>query len=183
MDEIWEQIDWLLGLSIDANKLDIGRTSLRAFIVFLIAVLLIRVGDKRFMGKHTALDVMLGIVYGSVASRAINGSAQFFPTIAACIVVVFVHWACSAIAFRSHWFGEVLKGSETTLAKSGRLDDEGMRRVDITVHDLEEAMRQHGHEANLDNLEAAYLERNGSISVIPKNTEKKTPSNQPPQAD
>ena len=183
MAEIWELIDWLLGLSLEANKLDAGRTSLRAFIIFLLAVLLIRIGDKRFMGKHTALDVMLGIVYGSVASRAINGSAQFFPTVAGCLVVVFVHWTFAAIAFRSHSFGDILKGSVTVLAKDGSLDEEGMQHGHITIHDLEEAMRQHGHEARLEDLEAAYLERNGSISVIPRDKEKKKPSNRPPDSD
>ena len=173
MGEIWERIDWLLGLSLEANKLDVGRTSLRAFIIFLLAVLLIRIGDKRFMGKHTALDVMLGIVYGSVASRAINGSAQFFPTVAACLVVVVVHWTFAAIAFRSHFFGDILKGSVTKLAKDGSLNEEGMLPAIYFVFS----------RAGLEDLEAAYLERNGSISVISKDKENKRPSNRPPDTD
>ena len=83
LHEIWSYIDWALGLGLEAKDIGIGQMSLRAFVVFLVAIAIVRFGDERFMGKSTALDVMLGIVFGSVVSRAITGTAPFFPTFAA----------------------------------------------------------------------------------------------------
>src|SRR4051812_22382324 len=110
MNEIWSYLDRALGLGLEAKDLGAGQMSLRAFVVFIIAIAIIRVGDKRFMGRSSALDVMLGIVFGSVVSRAINGNAPFFATLTASFVLVAMHWVVAAIAFRSHRFGRVVKG-------------------------------------------------------------------------
>ena len=57
-----------------------------------------------------------------------------------------------------------------------------MRRCHITVHDLEEAIRQHGHAPEIEKVEAAYLERNGNISVIMKEKERRPATNRPPES-
>jgi uncharacterized membrane protein YcaP (DUF421 family) len=107
LERIWAAVEWALGLGLDN-------------MVFIIATAMIRLGNKRFMGKNTALDVMLGIVFGSVVSRAITGNAPFFPTLAAGLVLVVAHWVLSAIAFRSHRFGEMVKGRSYPLVVDGR---------------------------------------------------------------
>jgi uncharacterized membrane protein YcaP (DUF421 family) len=180
MSNLLEYIDWLLGLSLDAKDLNTLQISLRAFVVFILAIVIIRFGEERFMGRHTALDVLLGIVFGSVVSRAINGSAPFFPTIAACVVLVAMHWAFSAIAFHSSRFGWLFKGPTHQLVSGGQIDWEVMRRTHISENDLKESIRQHGHPADLEQIESAYLERNGSISVITRESQRKAASNRPP---
>ena len=59
-----------------------------------------------------------------------------------------------------------------------------MRVTHISENDLKEALRQHGHH-DLENIDAAYLERNGSISIIPVDSSMKerAASNRPPQID
>src|SRR5437016_4437702 len=158
LNEIWSYIDWGLGLGLEARELGVGQMSLRAFIVFTAAIAIVRLGDERFMGKSTALDVMLGIVFGSVVSRAITGNAPFFPTLAASVVLVAMHWTISAIAFRSHRFGRIVKGLTHELVKDGEIDWPEMRRTHISENDLKEALRQHGHPDDLAGIESAYLE-------------------------
>ena len=183
--EIWSYIDWSLGLGVEAKDIGVGQMSLRAFVVFLIAIAIVRFGDERFMGKSTALDVMLGIVFGSVVSRAITGNTPFFPTLAASIVLVAMHWAISAIAFRSRRFGRVVKGPTHHLVNDGEIDWNEMRKTHISQNDLREAMRQHGRRDDLSEIESAYLERNGSISVIFREREKsdRPGSSRPPDLD
>jgi uncharacterized membrane protein YcaP (DUF421 family) len=120
------------------------------------------------MGKSTALDVMLGIVFGSVVSRAITGNAAFFPALAAALVLVLLHWVLSAVAFHWHRFGTFVKGEQSLLVQDGKVQHENLRRTHITEHDLEEAMRANGKEPDLRKIQAAYLERNGDISIIQK---------------
>lgn len=184
-DTIYTVIDQLLGLHLAAKDISIWQMSLRGFVVFLLAIAIIRLGDERFMGRHTALDVMLGIVFGSVVSRAITGTAPFFPTLAASVVLVAMHWTFSAIAFRSRGFGRIIKGKTHKLVNDGEIDWNEMRISHISENDLKEALRQHGHRDNLENIESAYLERNGSISIIPSDRvlEKRAASNRPPQSD
>ena len=168
MEAIWSGIEWALGLSLDNKDLNAWQMSLRALIVFTVAIALVRFGDKRFMGNNTALDVMLGIVFGSVVSRAITGNAPFFPTLAAGLVLVLAHWVLSAIAFRSHRFGTMVKGRERTLVKDGVIQWDEMKKAHISEHDLREALRIHGESGDTSKLKSAHLERNGDISIIPR---------------
>jgi uncharacterized membrane protein YcaP (DUF421 family) len=163
---VWSMIDRALGLSVDGHELGAVHMSVRAVVVFFIAIALLRLGNKRFMGKHTAVDVMLGIVFGSVASRAITGNAPFFPTLTACAALVGLHWLVSAIAFRTVNLGGWVKGSPRRLVKDGKIDWDEMARSHVTENDLKEAVRLHGHYWDLDEVAAAYLERDGDISVI-----------------
>ena len=181
MSIILEYFDLYLGLSAEGKDLGAMQMSLRALIVFAFAIAAVRFGDGRFMGRHTALDVMLGIIFGSVVSRAITGTAPFFPTLIACVVLVALHWAMAAVSFRSSKFGWLVKGRPThQLVNDGKIEWDHMRRTHISEHDLQEAIRQHGHSGDIGKVDAAYLERNGSISVIPKERRKKA-SNRPPQ--
>ena len=59
-----ETIDWALG--INAQQLNIWQMGLRAAIVYVAALLMVRiVGDRRFIGKYAAFDVILSIIFGS----------------------------------------------------------------------------------------------------------------------
>jgi len=166
IEQLWSGLNAALGLEVEGRDLSVWQMSLRAFIVFLVAIFMIRLGNKRFMGQSTTFDVMLGIVFGSVVSRAINGSAPFFPTLGVSIVLVFLHWVLSAVTFHSHRLGTIFKGRDTVLVRDGKMEHAAMRRSHITEHDLKEALRNHGKHDNLSLIEEAHLERNGDISLI-----------------
>jgi uncharacterized membrane protein YcaP (DUF421 family) len=161
-----ELINWLLGLELDNKDINFWQMSLRAVIVFILAIIMLRIGHKRFMGRNTALDVMLGIVFGSIVSRAITGNAPFFPALAASLTLVLMHWFLSFIAF--HWsvFGKAVKGKRSLLIKDGEIQWEEMKKSHITEDDLNEALRINGNEPDFKQVKLAHLERNGDISVI-----------------
>jgi uncharacterized membrane protein YcaP (DUF421 family) len=82
--------------------------SLRDVIVYVVTIVIVRLGKKRFMGRTTAFDVILGILLGSIVSRAITGNAPFFPALAASAVLVAMHWLFSGIVLHWHGFGWAL---------------------------------------------------------------------------
>ncbi len=166
VQDVWTALNWALGLELDSQDINVWRMSLRAIVVFVAAIAMIRLGDKRFMGRSTAFDVILGIIFGSVVSRAITGNAPFFPTLAASLVLVLLHWVLSATAFRSPRFGTWVKGHDRQIIMDGELQWEAMRQSHITEHDLYEAMRSSGHAPDVGAVQAAHLERNGEISII-----------------
>jgi uncharacterized membrane protein YcaP (DUF421 family) len=69
-----------LGLDVEPGHLNVLQVCLRGTIVFFYALVIVRLGAKRFMARMTALDVILAFILASTLSRAINGSAPFFPT-------------------------------------------------------------------------------------------------------
>jgi uncharacterized membrane protein YcaP (DUF421 family) len=168
MEEVRQIINAALGLGLETKDINVWQMSLRAVVVFMLAIAMLRIGDKRFMGKSTAFDVMLGIVFGSMVSRAITGNAPFMPTLVASLVLILLHWTLAAIAFRSSGVGALVKGHDQLLVRDGQLQEDTLRKTHITEHDLQEALRSNGEAPDLSRIEAAHLERNGDISIISK---------------
>jgi uncharacterized membrane protein YcaP (DUF421 family) len=115
-----EAINWALGIGIEPRDLTWGHVSLRGTVVFLAALIMVRLADKRFMGKKTAFDVILGFVLASMLARAINGSAAFFPTLVCGFVLVGLHRSIAAIAFRSHALARWSKAATRCSLKTGQ---------------------------------------------------------------
>lgn len=166
MEQAWELVEQALGLGLEGKHLTATQMALRAAVVFVASIAMLKVGDKRFMGKNTALDVFLGIVFGSTVSRAITGNAPFGPTLAAALVLVLLHWLFAAIAFRSQLFGKLVKGRNSLLVLGGEIQWNAMRKTHVTTHDLEEALRREGKQPDVSRVKEANLERNGDISLI-----------------
>lgn len=53
---------------------------LRGALTFLVTLALVRLRDKRLVGKGTACDLAVAIMIGSVMSRSITGSSPLIPT-------------------------------------------------------------------------------------------------------
>lgn len=166
MEQAWELVEQALGLGLEGKHLTATQMALRAAVVFVASIAMLKVGDKRFMGKNTALDVFLGIVFGSTVSRAITGNAPFGPTLAAALVLVLLHWLFAAVAFRSQLFGKLVKGRNSLLVLGGEIQWNAMRKTHVTTHDLEEALRREGKQPDVSRIKEANLERNGDISLI-----------------
>ncbi|GAA4444780.1 DUF421 domain-containing protein [Pontibacter saemangeumensis] len=148
--------------------------SARAIGVFFAALLIIRIGSHRIFGKNTAFDIILGIIYGSVLSRAITGNAPFWPTLAAALTLVLLHKALAVLAYHTNFgFGNFIKGRPQLLVKNGKLQEEALRANSVTKNDLLEALRSTGAVKDLDLIDEAYLERSGNISIILKKSDDK----------
>ncbi|MDQ3290735.1 MAG: DUF421 domain-containing protein [Bacteroidota bacterium] len=150
----------------DSNAINWWQMSIRGIIVFCLAIALVRVGDRRVFSKNAAFDIVLGIILGSILSRTITGNSPFIPTLVTTIVLVALHWLFAWIAKRNHAFGKLIKGEKVAMIKDGQLQEENMNRANITIHDLHEVLRLNGKLTKIEEVEEAYLERSGNISVI-----------------
>ncbi|MFN4128945.1 MAG: DUF421 domain-containing protein [Paracoccaceae bacterium] len=156
---IW--VTWTLGLGED--ELVIRHMVVRAIVVFAFAVMLVRLGNKRFISGNTAYDVILGVMLGSIVSRAVTGQSPFLPTLCAALVIVVLHRLFSRIAIRSDHFGALIKGNTRVLVRDGEVDWEAMDRSNLS-----EALRLRANLSDWEKVKEARLERNGEISVIRK---------------
>lgn len=140
---IQQTLDWALGLK--TSQLNIWQMGMRATIIYLVALIMVRtVGNRRFIGKYAAFDVILSIILGSTLSRAINGTSAFFETIFAGFVLVGIHWLISSIAFHFTQFESPIKGRSRILIKNGQLCQKTMQACHITKDDLASTLRLGG---------------------------------------
>lgn len=157
-------LDGLLGLQGGPNLWQMG---LRALIIYLMSILLIRLGsDKRLMGRHAPFDIILAVIFGSVMSRAINGSAPFFQTVGAGAVFIAAHWALALLSYRFRTLEVMLKGKPKILIRDGSVEIGAMRSAAISEADLQEALFVKGKAMSPGEVALARLECNGEISVF-----------------
>jgi uncharacterized membrane protein YcaP (DUF421 family) len=139
--------------------------TLRGILVFLYGLVLVRLAGQRVFGKLAAFDIVLAVLVGSNLSRTLTASAPLVPTLAATAGIVVMHWLITYLAFSSKFAGWLLKGSVVPLVRDGQMNWQAMRKHGISEGDLEEAVRNTGVR-EVNQVEAAFLERNGEISVI-----------------
>lgn len=163
-----EMVDTALGLQLEPRDLNFGQIALRGVIVFIVALTMVRLGDKRFISKKTAFDAILGFILASMLARAVNGSAAFWPTLAGGFVLVALHRVIAFLSRRSHAFGNLVKGTSDPVIRDGKVITASLRRNDMSEADLLEDLRLNGNVEDVKEVKAAYIERNGDTSVVPK---------------
>jgi uncharacterized membrane protein YcaP (DUF421 family) len=149
----------------DADTILWWQVMIRAIIIFFIALVMVRFGGKRIFGKHTAFDIVLGIVLGSILGRAITGNAPFLTSIIAAFTLVFLHWLIAFFSIKWDLIGRLVKGNFQLLVKDGEIQWDNMKKNNISERDLHEAIRLHGNGAEVEKIETAYYERSGEISI------------------
>ncbi len=156
----------LLGIGVQPKDLTFLQVSNRAVVVFIAALIMVRLSSKRSLAEKTAFDAVLVVIIGSMLARVINGSEAFFPTLGTGFVLVLLHRLFGLAAYYSHAFGFLVKGTPTVIVQNGRLERRNMFWNHISTHDLEEDMRLEAQTDDLSKIKTARLERSGEISFV-----------------
>lgn len=155
-----------IGFGQPGSQVNAGQAALRAVLAYGVAILVVRLGNRRSLGKASSVDVVLSIMLGSTLSRAINGGSTLLPSVAASAMLIFSHWVLAALTFRFHPFGAWVKGDESVLVRDGEFQRAAMRAEHMSEDDVREALRQQGKTEKPDGVAIARLERSGVVSVI-----------------
>jgi uncharacterized membrane protein YcaP (DUF421 family) len=138
----------------------------RAFALFFVTLVLIRIGGMRAFGRHSSFDTAIVITLGAVMSRAVVGASPMAGTIAASTTLVVVHRVVAMITVRSKFLERIVKGRAKPLYRDGALDLDAMNRAGISRADLEEAVRRRARQPALESVSEVDLESSGELSVI-----------------
>jgi len=155
----------LFGEGKELNGLQMGS---RAFVMFFITLLIIRISGMRSFGSKSAFDSIIVIMLGAVLSRAIAGASPFFPTVVAGLVLALVHRLLAIASMYSETLSHLLKSKELSVFKNGTIHRQNMKKACITKGDMIEGVRLQANLADLDEVQEIVMERTGEISVIKK---------------
>src|SRR5947207_3800715 len=79
--------------------------SCRAFVMFFIALALIRIAGMRTFGKRSAFDTIIGIMLGAILIRGVIGASPFLSVVAAGFVLVLLHRLLAWLSVRNETLG------------------------------------------------------------------------------
>lgn len=154
----------LIGPDSGANT---QQLCVRAVLIFFLGVLYVRIAGRRTFSHASPLDIVVALIAGSNLSRVMTGKADFWPTIAATLVLVLLHRLFARLTIRSGPLAKLMKAEPVVLVRDGAEDRNAMRRHGVGEMDLLEALRLQQAESPAD-VRLATLENSGKISVVPK---------------
>jgi uncharacterized membrane protein YcaP (DUF421 family) len=154
-------LEAVFGLSIPFAEI-----ILRGSAVYWFLFIIFRFVVRRDVGSVGIADILILVI---VADASQNAMAGEYTSVTDGIILVltliawniFLDW----LAFRFPRFRRLSEPAALMLVKKGKLLKKNMRREFITNEELWSKLREEG-VTRLDQVEAAYLEPDGSFSVI-----------------
>ncbi len=140
----------------------------RGVVIFLIALILIRVSGRRSFGIRTALDNIILILLGATLSRAVVGASPFVHVIITCFVIVLLHRIFGWLIVKSKKLGKIIEGSKILLFDNGHFIKKNMERALVCEADIMQGVRKSALTEDMTGIDKVYIERNGEISAIKK---------------
>ncbi len=142
----------------------------RATVVFFFIFLVTRIAGRRELNSLEPFDVILLVVLGDLVQQGITQSDQSVTgTLTVISTVTLLSVAVSWASFRSRRLRLATEGEPIVLVQDGRIIERNLRRERLTRGDLEEEARRQ-QVGSLADIRWAILEKEGSISVIPKSS-------------
>jgi len=158
----------LISLFGVGKDLSILQMSNRGIVVFLLALLLIRIAGRRSFGLRTPLDNIITILLGAILSRGVVGASEFLPTIITCLVIVILHRIIGTLIASSPRLSRIIEGNKVALYENGHFNRKKMRSMQVAEEDALQGMRKGALTENLKEIDKIYIERNGEISAVRK---------------
>jgi uncharacterized membrane protein YcaP (DUF421 family) len=141
---------------------------LRALTIYLILLVIFRLSGKRGLSEVTTFDFILLLIISEATQNALLGN-DYSVTNAFIVIVtlVTIDVVLSMVTSRSTKVEKLLSDVPTIVVDDGRVLDDRMAKLRMSVDDiLEQARVAHGLE-RLDQIKYAVVERNGVVSIIP----------------
>ncbi len=141
---------------------------IRTLILYGAVILSMRLMGKRQIGELQPSELVVAIMISDLASvpmqdidiPLLSGIVPVFSLIVAEIAV-------SYLSLKSKTVRKIFSGSPSIVIYNGRIDERELERLRFHVNDLLEELRA-SNCCNIADIEAAVLETNGKLTVIPK---------------
>ena len=141
---------------------------LRAVVVYVVLLGMIRLSGKRTMGQFTPFDVLLIVLLGNAVQNALLGSDESLSGgLLLAAVLITLNWITGWFSARYRAAEQLIEGVPVVLARHGELFEQVLRKELVSRNDFDEALRQNG-QLRLEDVDIAILETDGRISVVPK---------------
>lgn len=139
---------------------------LRGTILYLGILLMMRLVGQRETGGLTVTDLLVVILVGEAATHSMTTSHLSVPE-GLILAGTLLGWSVvlDALAYRSPRIAALLKARPKALIEDGRVNERALRRELLSRTELDAQLRLHGVR-DVSEVERAYLEPNGMVSVL-----------------
>jgi len=135
----------------------------------LVLFILSKLLGKKQIAQLEFIDYIMGISIGSIAAEMATdiGEKPMYYYIIAMVIFFLIDLIFSFLSRKQPFFKRLLKGRPLTIIYNGRINYKTLKKSKLDMDDVIALCRNKNY-FNLDQIEYAILENNGSISILPK---------------
>ncbi|WP_408954563.1 YetF domain-containing protein [Natroniella sp. ANB-PHB2] len=141
---------------------------IRTIILYTIVFLTFRVMGKRQIGELQPYELAITIMISALASIPMQDTdIPLINSLTPIILIFSIQIYMSAITTKSITGRRIICGKPTILIENGQIVEGELNKSRININELLEELRTKGYP-DISEIEFAFIETNGSLSVIPK---------------
>lgn len=163
--DAWFNVNWK---ELFVPSIPIFELIIRASLVYLVLFWVLRLLPSRQLGTLGITDLLVVVLFAEAAQNAMATNYTSITEGAILVgTVIFWSYFLNFLGYKFPPFQRFLNPPPLLLVKNGRVIDRHMQQELITEDELMSKLRQQGVEFIAD-VKKAYIESDGSISVIAK---------------
>lgn len=143
-------------------------TFLRAIILYIIVLIVMRLMGKREIGQLQPFELAISIMIADLATIPMaDPGIPISNGIIPILGLLVMHLVISIINIKSIRAREIICGKPSILIYRGKIDEKVLRKERFTVNELQERLRGN-NVVNIGDVEYAILETSGEVTIIQK---------------
>jgi uncharacterized membrane protein YcaP (DUF421 family) len=148
----------------------LGEAAVKAALMYLVALLGLRVAHRRTLAQWTAIDFAAAVAVGAIVGRTAVASSE--PLLVGVVALLTILLAHALLTFGRYlpWVAKVTDHRVRVLVEHGRLRRRQLVVCGLTENDLFSQLRQQG-AYDLGSLRYVLYETKGGLTVVPENAQ------------
>jgi hypothetical protein len=145
------------------DPLQVGWAPAKAAVLFLLVVVILRLGERRTLAEFAVFDFVVAVAVGAIIGRTATAPDASVLTAAAALVALL---AAQALITRLRFLPAVRRIVDKparVLIRDGQVQRREVRRCGLTDDDLASLLRRQGH-LSPDSVRLAVFEPRGALS-------------------
>ena len=146
----------------------------RSVAIYLFILLAIRLFGKKELAQLSVIDLVFILLISNAVQNAMVGSdTSLSGGIIAALALFATNFILKKLLFRSKKISEIIQGKAIMLIYEGVLQEQNLKSSEITMEELEAAVREHGVQS-FSKVKLAIMEVDGNISIVSNDFDNQT---------
>lgn len=138
----------------------------RAAVVYLAVLVLLRISGKRQIGQMGATEFVSVLLISNAVQNSMNGGDNsLIGGILLAVILISLSITISYLTYKSRFFQNLFEGTPRLLIHNGKYVDQALRKEFLSKTELNVLIRKQG-VSHVSEIKAGVLEADGTLSLI-----------------
>lgn len=138
----------------------------RALAVYIFMIVALRIFGKKELAQLSVIDLVFILLISNAVQNAMVGpDTSLSGGLIAAAALFAANYALKKLLFKNKKLSKFIQGEALLLIYKGQVQQQQCLKAEITLEELEAAVREHGVK-DIQDVDVAMLEVDGNISIV-----------------